>query len=69
MSYNGELLQQRIAFIESFMELHDAAAVVAAAQQIGLRWFLLDPGDQIRWPDDIARRPVFELDGYRLYRF
>jgi hypothetical protein len=69
MSYNGELLQRRIDFIESFMELHDAAALVAAAQQIGLRWFLLDPGDQVRWPDDIVRRPAFELDGYRLYRF
>ena len=50
MSYNIDLLQQRIAFIERFMELRDAAAVVATAHQIGLRWFLLDPGDQIAWP-------------------
>ena len=69
MSYNGDLLQRRIAFIERFMELRDAAAVAATAHQIGLRWFLLDPGDQIAWPDEIAQRPAFELDGYRLYRF
>ena len=69
MDYNIELLRQRIAFIESFMELRDAAAIVATARQIGLRWFLLDPGDQIAWPAQIAQRPVFELDGYRLYRF
>jgi hypothetical protein len=69
MSYNGDLLQQRIAFIERFMELRDAAAVVSTAQQIGLRWFLLDPGDQIAWPAEIARRPIFNFGGYRLYRF
>jgi len=69
MTYNGELLQQRKAFIESFMELRDAAAITAAARQIGLRWFLLDPGDQIAWPAEIAQRPEFELAGYRLYRF
>jgi hypothetical protein len=69
ISYNSDLLQRRIAFIESFMDLHDAAAVTAAARQIGLRWFLLDPGDQTAWPSEIARQPAFELDGYRLYRF
>jgi hypothetical protein len=58
-----------MAFIERFMELRDAAAVVATAHQIGLRWFLLDPGDQIAWPAEIARQPAFESDGYRLYRF
>jgi hypothetical protein len=69
ISYNSDLLQRRIAFIESLMELRDAAAVAAAAQQIGLRWFLLNPGDQIAWPAELAQRPVFELGGYRLYRF
>jgi hypothetical protein len=69
MDYNSDLLQQRIAFIERFMELRDAAAVVATAHQIGLHWFLLDPGDQIRWPAEIAERPEFESGGYRLYRF
>jgi hypothetical protein len=69
ISYNSDLLQRRMAFIESFMDLHDAAAVTAAARQIGIRWFLLDPGDQTTWPNEIAQQPVFELDGYRLYRF
>jgi hypothetical protein len=69
MPYNDDLLQQRIAFIESFMDLHDAGAVTAAAQQIGLRWFLLDPGDQVHWPAEIVQQPAFQLGGYRLYRF
>jgi len=69
VSYNGDLLQRRIASVESFMDLHDAAAVSATARELGLRWFLLNPGDQIAWPSDIAQRPAFELNGYRLYRF
>ena len=68
MDENGDLLQRRIAFIETFMDLHDANAIAAAARQIGLRWFLLNPGDQLRWPAEIADRPVFVLGGYRLYR-
>ena len=69
ISYNIDLLQHRIAFIERFMELRDAATVVATADQIRLRWFLLDPGDQVAWPAEIVQHPVFELGGYRLYRF
>ncbi|HEY8923213.1 MAG TPA: hypothetical protein VIU64_02460, partial [Polyangia bacterium] len=61
--------QQRIERVDRFTELRDATAVVATAQQLGVRWFLLEPGDQLAWPDEITRRPVFELDGYRLYRF
>ncbi|HZL21277.1 MAG TPA: hypothetical protein VFG23_26315 [Polyangia bacterium] len=69
MSTNTDLLQQRIAAVETFMELHDAAAIATTAHQLGLRWFLLDPGDQVAWPAEIAQRPAFELGGYRLYRF
>lgn len=69
IDYRSDLLQQRMSFIERFMDLRDGAAISAAAQQIGLRWFLLNPGDQLAWPPEISQRPVFELNGYRLYRF
>jgi len=69
IDYNGELLQQRMSFIDRLMDLRDAAAISAAAQQIGLRWFLLNPGDQVAWPAAVTQGPVFELNGYRLYRF
>ncbi len=69
ISYNIDLLQQRIALVERFMDLRDVAAVVATARQLGLRWFLLDPGDQVAWPAEVVQHPVFELGGYRLYRF
>jgi len=69
MSYNGDLLQQRVTLVDRLTGLREAAAVTATAQQLGMRWFLLEPGDQVAWPDAIMRSPVFELDGYRLYRF
>jgi len=69
MPYHGDLLEERIATVESFMDLRDAAAVVATAGKLGLRWFLLDPGDRVQWPEDIASRPAFALNGFRLYRF
>jgi len=69
MSYNGDLLQQRVTLVDRLTGLRDAAAVTTTAQQLGMRWFLLEPGDQVAWPDTIMRSPIFELDGYRLYRF
>jgi hypothetical protein len=69
MSYNGDLLERRIASMESFMELRDGATILATARRLGLRWFLVDPGDHMAWPALISQRPAFELGGYRLYRF
>jgi hypothetical protein len=60
---------QRTDAIEQFMQLRDATAVAAAAREIGLRWFLLKPGSRVGWPPEIASHPVFERDGFRLYRF
>jgi hypothetical protein len=68
MPYNSDLLEQRIATVESFMQLRDAAEVTATARKLGLRWFLLEPSDKVDWPDAITSRPAFELNGYRLYR-
>jgi hypothetical protein len=69
MPYHGDLLEERIATVERFTELRDATAVVATAQKLGFRWFLLNPSDRVDWPDDLANRPAFQLNGYRLYRF
>jgi hypothetical protein len=69
LAERGNYAARTLTIMSYNMDLRDGAAVVATAQQIGLRWFLLDPGDQIAWPAEISQRPAFELDGYRLYRF
>ena len=49
--------------------LRESDTVIAGARGLGLRWFLLNPGDRVDWPEAIVGQPVFELGGYRLYRF
>jgi hypothetical protein len=68
-SYNNEKVEERAEAIEKLMDLHNAVAIATTARKLGLRWFLLEPGSQVRWTEEIANRPAFELGGYRLYRF
>jgi hypothetical protein len=69
ISHNAELVEQRAEVIDRFSELRDPAAITATARKLGLRWFLLNPGDRVNWPEEIVNRPAFELGNYRLYRF
>jgi hypothetical protein len=67
--HNADQVQARADAIEQLMALRDADTVVATARKLGFRWFLLNPGDRVDWPEAIVDRPAFELGGYRLYRF
>ena len=67
--YNSALVAERADAIDALVSLRDSAAIAAHARELGLRWFLLNPGDRVDWPDEITGRPAFELGGYRLYRF
>jgi hypothetical protein len=67
--HNADGVQQRADAIEQFMALRDASAVAATARQLGFRWFLLNRGDRVDWPEAIVNRPAFELGEYRLYQF
>jgi hypothetical protein len=64
--YNSERVEERAEAIDKLMDLRDPAAI---ARELGLNWFLLNPGDRVKWPEEIANRPAFEMGGYRLYRF
>ena len=67
--YNSERVEERVEAIDKLMDLRDPATIAATARELGLNWFLLNPSDQVRWPEEIANRPAFEMGGYRLYRF
>jgi hypothetical protein len=69
IGHNVNLVEERVAAIQRFMSLRDANTIAAAARNFGFRWFLVDPVDQVDWPEEIASRPVFESGGYRLYQF
>jgi hypothetical protein len=67
--YNSTLVAERADAIDALVRLQDSAAIAAHARELGLRWFLLNPGNQVDWPEEITGRPAFELGGFRLYRF
>jgi hypothetical protein len=69
MSYNNDKVEARVDAIDQWKELRDPAAILATAREMGIRWFLLQAGDRVAWPEEIAGHPAFELDGWRLYRF
>jgi hypothetical protein len=69
ISYNSDKVEEREEAIDKLMQLHNPAAIAATARKLGLGWFLLEPGTQVRWQEDVVNRPAFELGGYRLYRF
>jgi hypothetical protein len=62
-------VQERADAVEQFMALRDADAVGTTARKLGFRWFLLNRGDRVDWPEAMVNRPAFELGGYRLYQF
>jgi hypothetical protein len=67
--YNADQVEERVDAIDQLMGLREAAAVRATARKLGIRWFLLDPGDTVAWPDELSKRPDFERDGFKLYGF
>jgi len=69
MPYHSEMVEQRAAAIERFMGLRDPGAVAATARELGVDWFLLKPASNVDWPAEVVRQTVFELNGFRVYRF
>jgi hypothetical protein len=47
----------------------DAANLADVSHRLGIRWFLLGPGDKVSWPPEIVNHPAFEAGGFRVYRF
>jgi hypothetical protein len=62
-------VDQRTAEINALMQMQDANAVIASARTMGIRWFLLQPGQRVGWPAGLVNNPVFNSGGFRVYRF
>jgi hypothetical protein len=69
VSYKAYLVDQRTAEINALMQMQDAKAVLAAARTMGIRWFLLQPGQRVGWPAGMVNNPAFGSGGFRVYRF
>ncbi len=57
MPFRAELVDARTNAVDHFMGLRRAKTVVATARAFGFRWFVLEPGDRVDWPAEIADKP------------
>jgi len=67
MPFRADLVQSRTAVIDRFMGLRQPQAVRATAVGFGFRWFVLQRGDRVDWPAEIAGKPVLEAGPFKLY--
>jgi hypothetical protein len=69
MPFRAEMVEARTAAIEQFMGIRQPKAVRATARAFGFRWFVLEPGDHVAWPAEIASEPVLHAGPFKLYEF
>ena len=69
MPFRSEMVDARTGAIDRFMGIRNAKLVVATAQVLGFRWFILEPGDRVEWPAEVVNNPVFTAGPVRLYQF
>jgi hypothetical protein len=67
--YRADLVEARTAAIGRFMSLRQPKPIAAMAHAFGIRWFVLQRGDQLRWPPEIASQPVLVEGPLTLYEF
>lgn len=67
--FRAETVEARTAAIDRFQRTRQPHAISATARSFGFRWFLLQPGDHVAWPPDIADRPALEAGPFKLYEF
>lgn len=68
MPFRSDLIEARTSAIDRFMGIRQARAVHATARAFGFRWFVLQRGDSVEWPAEIADKPVLEAGPFRLYK-
>jgi hypothetical protein len=67
MPFRAEVVEARTGVVDRFMRLRQPKAITATAHAFGFRWFLLEPGDRVYWPTEIANEPVMESGPFKLY--
>jgi hypothetical protein len=69
MPYRSELVEARTNAIDHFMGMRQPKLIVATARALGFRWFVLQRGDSVDWPAEIADHYVLEAGPFKLYEF
>jgi len=69
MPFRNEMVEARTNAIDHFMGIRQPKLVVGTARALGFRWFVLERGDRVDWPAEIAEHPVLEAGPFKLYEF
>jgi hypothetical protein len=52
--------------LKAFTTREEVASFVSANR---IKWYILHPDDIVLWPKELVDNPVFEKDGFRVYKF
>ena len=61
------LVEERQELVRRLTEAATTEQLAASCRDVSFQWFLVGPEVELKWPD-FALRPIFESDGYRVYR-
>jgi hypothetical protein len=65
--FRADIVEARTDAIGQFMEIRQARAVRPTARAFGFRWFVLERGDRVAWPAEIANKSVLNTGPFKLY--
>ncbi len=66
--FRGELVATRTAAIDRLMGLDQPKLILGTARAYGLRWFILQRGNRVNWPEEVGK-PAFEMGSFQVYEF
>ncbi|HWA71028.1 MAG TPA: hypothetical protein VG937_01765 [Polyangiaceae bacterium] len=69
MPYRADMVEARSTAVDHLMGIRQAQLVRGTAHAFGIRWFVLERGDRLEWPAEIADKPVLEAGRFKLYAF
>jgi hypothetical protein len=69
MPYRGDMVNARTNAVDHLMGLRQAKLISGTAHAFGIRWFVLQRGDRVDWPDEVAEKPALDLPPFKLYEF
>jgi len=64
-----EGVDERLRDLAAFKRMTDVAEIKQFAEKRKIAWYVLRPKAQISWPSAFRDNPVFDCEGYRVYRF
>jgi hypothetical protein len=68
IAFRGDVVAARTAAIDRLMGLHEPELAAATARAYGLRWFILQRGNRVNWPEQ-KLKPVLVQGAFSLYEF